>query len=70
MRTPLFLAAELDRSVSAKFLLEKGANATAKDISGNAVVTIMGNCQLLIGFFYLTVSVPNLFPKFSKKILR
>ena len=47
MRTPLFLAAELDRSVSAKFLLEKGANATAKDISGNAVVTIMGNWLFL-----------------------
>ena len=36
------MAAELDRSVSAKYLLEKGANATAKDVSGNAVITIMG----------------------------
>jgi len=41
-RTPLFIAAELDRSVSAKYLLERGANATAKDNSGNMVITIMG----------------------------
>ena len=32
-RTPLFVAAELDRSVSAKFLIEQNADATAKGFS-------------------------------------
>ena len=42
-RSPLFIAAELDRSVSAKLLLERGANATAKDSTGNLCLTIMAS---------------------------
>lgn len=40
-RTPLFVASELDRSVAAKFLIEQHAAATAKDASGNMVLSSM-----------------------------
>ena len=40
-RTPLFVAAELDRSDTARMLLEYGANAGVVDKSGMAAIVLM-----------------------------